>query len=49
LSASKKRLCIILPTHWAASFGGAEYQAQCLIDALEETGLYDIAYLASFF
>jgi len=35
-----------LPTHWAAGFGGAEYQAQCLIDALEESGLYEITYIA---
>ena len=35
-----------MPTHWAAGFGGAEYQAQCLIDALEGTSLYDITYLA---
>jgi len=32
--------------HWSAGFGGAEYQAKCLIDALEESGIYDITYLA---
>ena len=42
----KKRLCIILPAHWAAAFGGAEYQAQCLIDAVEKTKQFEIFYLA---
>lgn len=36
----------MLPNHWAAGFGGAEYQAQCLIDAVDKTGLFEIIYLA---
>lgn len=42
----KKCICIVLPAHWAAGFGGAEYQAQCLADALVESKLYDVIYLA---
>jgi glycosyltransferase involved in cell wall biosynthesis len=43
---AKKRLCIVLPDHWAANFGGAEYQAKVLIDALVADGGFDITYLA---
>ncbi len=46
MSISKKRLCIILPAHWAAAFGGAEYQARCLIDAIREANSFEITYLA---
>lgn len=42
----KKRLCILLPDHWAANFGGAEYQTRVLIDALLANGGFDITYLA---
>ena len=42
----KKRLCIVLPDHWAANFGGAEYQAKVLIDELLAHGGFEITYLA---
>ena len=37
---------MLLPSHWAAALGGAEYQARCLIDVIAETELFEIIYLA---
>jgi len=42
----KKKLCIILPTHYAAFMGGAQYQAKCILEGLLPTGKYEIYYLA---
>jgi len=41
-----KRVCIVLPDHWAANFGGAEYQTKVLVEALVARGDYEISYLA---
>jgi glycosyltransferase involved in cell wall biosynthesis len=46
LHIRKKRLCIVLPDHWAANSGGAEYQARVLVDVLLAYGGFDITYLA---
>jgi glycosyltransferase involved in cell wall biosynthesis len=40
------KLCIVTPHQSKAQRGGAEYQMQCLIDALAQTGRYEISYLA---
>ncbi len=42
----KPRICILIPTHWAALMGGAQFQAQGLIKTLAESGKYDVYYLA---
>jgi len=42
----KKKICFVLPSHWAAKFGGAEYQARCIIDFLIENGDFEITYLS---
>jgi glycosyltransferase involved in cell wall biosynthesis len=41
----KKKLCMIIPAHWSAQIGGAEYQAICLIDKLVPTDQFEIYYL----
>lgn len=43
--AKAKRICIVLPAHWEAQHGGAEYQAHFLADALAEAG-YDVHWLS---
>lgn len=42
---SKKRLCIILPTHWLKQMGGAQYQIKCLVDLWAPKGYFDIILL----
>ena len=41
----KKKLCVIVPTHWSAIMGGSQYQAKCLIDQLVPTEQFEIYYL----
>lgn len=41
----KKKLCVIVPTHWSAIMGGSQYQAKCLIDKLVPTEQFEIYYL----
>ncbi len=43
---SRRRICIVVPTHWAALMGGSQYQAKLLIDHLARSGEYEIHYLA---
>ena len=43
---NKKKICIVLPTHYAAFMGGAQYQAKCILEGLLATGNYEIHYLA---
>ncbi len=45
--ADQLRLCILTPAHSAASMGGAEYQIDCLLEALVPTGRYDVTYAAA--
>lgn len=42
----KIKLCVVVSSHWAATFGGAQYQAKCIIDELIQTNNYDIYYLS---
>lgn len=44
--SAKKKLCVLVPAHWAALMGGSEYQASCLVEHLVRQGHYDIYYLA---
>ena len=41
----KRKLCIIIPTHWSARMGGSQYQAKCLIDRLIPEDRFEIFYL----
>ena len=41
----KKKLCMIIPSHWSAVMGGTEYQAKCLIDKLLPNEEFEIWYL----
>lgn len=42
---AKKKLCMIIPSHWSAITGGSEYQAKCLIDKLLPNEEFEICYL----
>jgi glycosyltransferase involved in cell wall biosynthesis len=48
MSAPRLKLCIVTPHQSKAQRGGAEYQMQRLIDALAQTGRYDVHYLARY-
>ena len=43
----RKKLCILLPTHWAARMGGSQYQAKLLIARLLERYDVEITYLTT--
>jgi len=43
---NKKKVCMILPRHWKAFMGGAQYQAKCIAEGLNATGRYSIYYVA---
>jgi glycosyltransferase involved in cell wall biosynthesis len=42
-----RRLCFVLPTHWAAVMGGSQYQAKVLIEHLLSAYDVDISFLAA--
>ena len=44
--AVRPRICMLLPNHWAACAGGAEYQARYLVEELARRQEYEITYLA---
>jgi glycosyltransferase involved in cell wall biosynthesis len=46
MSRKITKICILLPTHWAARIGGAQYQAKLLVDHLVSTGEFKVYYLA---
>lgn len=41
----KIRICFVLPSHWSQTMGGAEYQVKLIVEALVETGNFEIHYL----
>ncbi|MEQ8857280.1 MAG: glycosyltransferase [Pseudomonadales bacterium] len=41
----KQRICLVIPAHWEAFMGGSQYQAKFLVEALAETGDFEIFYL----
>jgi glycosyltransferase involved in cell wall biosynthesis len=41
----KKKLCFLLPAHWSAQMGGAEYQVKILLDKIIKSKKFDIVYL----
>jgi glycosyltransferase involved in cell wall biosynthesis len=38
----KKKLLIVLPTHWSIQMGGTQYQIKCLVDHWAKTNRFDI-------
>lgn len=46
---SKIKVCVVIPGHWSDTMGGAQYQAQRIVDALIEDGRFEIHYLARSF
>lgn len=42
----KRRLCIVVPTHWEAFMGGAQYQAKWIVEEAARTNLFEIYYLS---
>jgi glycosyltransferase involved in cell wall biosynthesis len=46
MNTIKKKICIIIPTHWEARMGGAQYQAKILIHQLLKKHNCEIYYLA---
>lgn len=41
----KKTVCIVMGGHFSSTIGGAQYQAQCIVDGLIQTGRYNVYYL----
>lgn len=46
VATRRPRICVLIPTHWEALMGGAQFQAQGLINNLSESGEFEIYYLA---
>jgi len=44
-SGRRTRVCMVVPTHWSAMMGGAQYQARLLIEYLAEAGGFEVFYL----
>ncbi|MBK9132739.1 MAG: glycosyltransferase family 4 protein [Gammaproteobacteria bacterium] len=44
-SARKLKLCFVIPSHWAGSYGGAEQQVRLLIDALIQQKRFELTYI----
>ncbi len=42
----RKRVCVVMGSHFSAIMGGAQYQAKCVVERLRETGRHEIFYLA---
>ena len=41
----KKKICMVVPTHWSAQMGGSQYQAKCLVEALIQKKTCEIYYV----
>lgn len=44
--SKRQKLCLVLPSHWASNFGGAEYQVSLLLEELLKIESLDVVYLA---
>jgi glycosyltransferase involved in cell wall biosynthesis len=42
----EKRVAVLIPTHWEAVMGGAQYQAKLMMDELIARGGFELTYLA---
>lgn len=47
MSIERKKLCIIVPTHWSVKMGGSPYEAKTLIETLRKDNHYEIFCLVS--
>lgn len=45
-SVARRRLCVILPSHWEANMGGSEYQAKILVERVLAQNRFDVHYVA---
>ncbi len=45
MSVRRKKICIVMPVHWKAFMGGAQYQVKLLLDELLRRDVADIYYL----
>ncbi len=45
----KSKVCFLLPSHWSAAMGGAEFQARELLRVMHATGKYEIYVLTRLF
>ena len=43
------RVCVVMPGHWSAFMGGAQYQTQRIVEALVKDGRFKVHYLARSF
>jgi len=43
----KKRLCIVVPTHWSVTVGGAQYQAKLITQAALASKDYEVFFLSA--
>jgi glycosyltransferase involved in cell wall biosynthesis len=43
---ARLRICVLIPTHWEAVMGGAQYQAKLLVEHMLASGGYEVYYLA---
>lgn len=41
----RKKICIIVPTHWSYRMGGSQYQVKCLIEKLSQLNGYSVYFL----
>lgn len=48
-TSRKLKVCFLLPSHWSAAMGGAEFQARELLRVMYATGKYDIFVLTRLF
>lgn len=46
-TTAKKKVCIILRSHYSAVMGGAQYQAKIIVEQLLALGGYEVYYLAA--
>jgi glycosyltransferase involved in cell wall biosynthesis len=46
MNSTPLRVCLVTPHHPSGALGGAEYQLECLLNALIPSGRYDISYIA---
>jgi glycosyltransferase involved in cell wall biosynthesis len=44
---SPVRVCIVMPSHWSAKFGGAELQVRLLAERLVEDGRFELHFVAA--
>ena len=46
MAGAKPRLCVLIPSHWAAKFGGAELQVRMLVERLVSLDTFEVHFIA---